>query len=198
MASYAKDNSVRIDRSYNNDMWEGFVKRTGGHDSEAAYILNSKEGWAKDIVEDYTQEYIQKMEHKILPQADTRVATEGGFHNATSHMAKQHDTSTQSLRQVDRQAHDAKTHDMKAKSGLAPEQLSQQKETLAGEIKQGSNQVHNRLDQQKSMLSNQEKTMQKDFKESNEENLAWKGTKAFGKLNEFNNNPSFKQSKKTD
>ena len=87
---------------------------------------------------------------------------------------------------------------MKAKSGLAPEQLSQQKETLEGEIKQGSNQVHNRLDQQKSMLSNQEKTMQKDFKESNEENLAWKGTKAFVYPSEFNNTPSSKQSKKTD
>jgi hypothetical protein len=138
------------------------------------------------------------MEHQLMKQSDARISSDSGFHAATSTMAKHHDASTQRLPRIDRHDHGNETQAMKAKSGLDAQQLQQQKAALTSDIQKGTDQVANKLNEQKASLSDKDKQMQQEFKESDDENIAWKGTKAFGKLNEFKNNPSSKQSKKTD
>lgn len=181
-STYAKDNSVRMDQNYNDEMWQGFVQHVGGNASEAASIYNSKEGWAKGVVDDFNAQYFQRMEHQLMKQSDARISSGSGFHAATSTMAKHHDASTQRLPSIDRHAHEKEAQSMKAKSGLDAQLLQQQKAAMTGDIQKGTDQVANKLNEQKTELVNKDTKMQKEFKGSDEE---WLFTKAGRAANPF-------------
>lgn len=178
-STYAKDNSVRMDQNYNDEMWQGFVQYVGGNPSEAASIYNSKEGWAKGVVDDFNAQYFQRMEHQLMKQSDAQISSDSGFHAATSTMAKHHDASTQRLPRIDRHDHGNETQAMKAKSGLDAQQLQQQKDFMTGNIQKGTDQVQNKLNEQKASLSDKDKQMQQEFKESDEQWLLTKAGHAF-------------------
>lgn len=194
-ASYAKDNSVRMDQNYNDEMWQGFVQHVGGNASEAASIYNSKEGWARGVVDDFNAQYFQRMEHQLMKQSDVRISSDSGFHAATSTMAKHHDASTQRLPRIDRNDHGKETQVMKAKSGLDAQQLQQQKASLTGDIQKGTDQVRNKLTEQKTDLVNKDTQMQQEFKESNEEWIGRKAGRAANPFGELGRDTSLKNKK---
>ena len=194
-ATYAKDNSVRMDQNYNDEMWRGFVQYVGGNASEAASIYNSKEGWARGVVDDFNAQYFQRMEHQLMKQSDVRISSDSGFHAATSTMAKHHEASTQRLPRVDRNDHGSETQAMKAKSGLDAQQLQQQKAAMTGDIQKGTDQVQNKLTEQKTDLVNKDTQMQQEFKESDEEWIGRKAGRAANPFGELGRDTSLKNKK---
>ncbi|MDP3935570.1 MAG: hypothetical protein Q8Q56_01045, partial [Alphaproteobacteria bacterium] len=176
-ASYAKDNSARMDQNYNDEMWQGFVQHVGGNASEAASIYNSKEGWARGVVEDFNVQYFQRMEHQLMKQSDARISSDSGFHTATSGMAKHHDASVDKMETPSRTFFESKRDELKEISGVS--EVDQDIQTNKETFKAGENDIQQNLKtglkSQKESLNATRKEMQQGFKENDEE---WIGTKA--------------------
>lgn len=185
-ASYAKDNSARMDQNYNDEMWQGFVQHVGGNASEAASIYNSKEGWAREIVDDFNAQYFQRMEQQLMKQSDARLASDSGFHAATSTMTKQHDASVDKMNEPSRTSFESKRAELKEVSGVSAvdQDIQTNKETL----KVGENDIQQNLKtglkNQKESLDASRKEISKDFKENDDE---WITTKAGRAANPFMN-----------
>lgn len=176
-ATYARDNSARMDQNFNDKMWQGFVQHVGGNASEAASIYNSKEGWARGIVDDFNAQYFQRMEQPLLNQADARLVSDSGFHTVTSTMAKQHDAAVTGMNKPSRTSFKSNRDALKEVSGVSDvdQDIQANKETFnAGEndIQQNAKTA---LKNQKESLAADKKAMQRDVKENDEE---WIGTKA--------------------
>jgi len=185
-ASYARDNSARMDQNYNDDMWQGFVQQVGGNASEAASIYNSKKGWARGIVDDFNTQSFQQMEHQLMKQSDARTNSDSGFHTATSALSKQHDTSVDKMKAPSRTSFESKRDELKEVAGISAvdQDVQASKETFkAGENDIQQN-IKTGLKSQKISLETNKKTMRRDFEENDDE---WITTKAGRAANPFMN-----------
>jgi conjugal transfer mating pair stabilization protein TraG len=187
-ATYARDNSARMDQNYNDEMWQGFVKHVGGNASEAASIYNSKEGWAREIVDDFNAQYFQRMEQRVMAGADTRIVSDSGFHAMTSAMAKQHDSSVDEMKTPSHASFESKRDALKELSGVSG--VGQDIQTNKETFKAGENDIHQNL---KTALKNQEgsletykKEKQQGFKEKDDKGLSGNAWDAFWDSEEFN------------
>jgi conjugal transfer mating pair stabilization protein TraG len=188
-ASYAKDNSARMDQNYNDEMWQGFVQHVGGNASEAASIYNSKEGWARDIVDDFNTQYFQRMEHQLMNQGDVRMQSDSGFHAATSTMAKHHDAAVDKMQAPSHASFESKKDALKEISGVSEvdQDIQANKETFKARENDLQHDAKTALKKQEGSLKTAKKEMQQGFKENDEE---WIGTKAGRALwpgNDLNN-----------
>lgn len=185
-ATYARDNSARIDRNYNDAMWESFVQHVGGIPSKAASIYNSKEPWAKDVVDDFNVRYFQRMEHQILPQVDARVATEGGFHSATSSMAQHHDATVGRIEGPSRTSYEATRDKVKDRSELGGvgQHIHNQSKSLERTGAVEGRQAKEAFRDQDKSLQHAKTQLQEEYAESDTE---WIGTKAARAANPFVN-----------
>lgn len=141
-------------------MWQGFVRHVGGNASEAASSYNSKEGWAREIVDDFNAQYFQRMEHQLMNQADARLVSDSGFHTATSAMAKNHDESVDKMKEPSRTSFESKRAELKEVSGVSAvdQDIQTNKETL----KAGENDIQQNL---KTGLKNQKESLEGSRKE---------------------------------
>jgi conjugal transfer mating pair stabilization protein TraG len=176
-ANYAKDNSARMDQNYNDEMWQGFVQHVGGNASEAASIYNSKEGWAREIVDDFNAQYFQRMEHQLMKQSDPRLASDSGFHTVTSTMVKQHDASVAGMDSPSRTSFESKKNALKETSALGEvgQHIQNQRSALQQKDATAGNRVQESLDTQDNSLK-QSKTKIKQ--ELNDQDSQWIGRRA--------------------
>lgn len=176
-ASYARDNSARMDQNYNDEMWQGFVRHVGGNASEAASIYNSKEGWAREIVDDFNTQYFQRMEHQLMKQSDARLASDPGFHTATSTMAKHHDAAVDKMKAPSRTSFESKRDALKETSALGGvgQHIQNQRSALQQKDATAGNRVQEALDTQDNSLK-QSKTKIKQ--EMNDQESQWIGRRA--------------------
>jgi conjugal transfer mating pair stabilization protein TraG len=176
-ASYAKDNSARMDQNYNDEMWQGFVQHVGGNASEAASIYNSKEGWARGVVDDFNAQYFQRMEHQLINQADVRINSDSGFHAATSTMVKHHDASVDQMKTPSRTSFESKRAELKETSALGEvgQHIQNQRSALQQKDATAGSRVQEALDTQDNSLK-QSKTKIKQ--ELNDQDSQWIGRRA--------------------
>jgi conjugal transfer mating pair stabilization protein TraG len=178
-ATYARDNSVRMDQNYNDQFWSFVEKKTGGS-ANAISVWESKEPWAEGVRQDMMNEFQSSIEKDAIAKMDTRISSDSGFVAATSGLAQKHDASTQTLKPIDRADHVQASADLKEQSGIDSGQIAHQKTALEEGVQKGATQVQTQLHQQQSSLKKQDAQMNKDFKESDEE---WLGTKAKNAIN---------------
>lgn len=170
-----------MDQNYNDDMWQGFVQHVGGNASEAASIYNSKEGWARGIVDDFNTQSFQQMEHQLMKQSDARTNSDSGFHTATSALSKQHDTSVDKMKAPSRTSFESKRDELKEVAGISAvdQDVQASKETF----KAGENDIQQNikigLKNQKGSLDASRKEISQDFKENNDERITTKARRAF-------------------
>jgi conjugal transfer mating pair stabilization protein TraG len=176
-ASYARDNSARMDQNYNDEMWQGFVRHVGGNASEAASIYNSKEGWAREIVDDFNAKYFQRMEHQLMKQSEPGLASDSGFRAATSTMAKHHDVVVDKMKAPSHATFESERDSLKEMSGVRDvnQDIQTQKETFKSEKNDIQQNLKTSLKNQKESLEAQRRNLKEEYKESDNE---WIGKKA--------------------
>jgi conjugal transfer mating pair stabilization protein TraG len=176
-ASYARDNSARMDQNYNDEMWQGFVRHVGGNASEAASIYNSKEGWAREIVDDFNAKYFQRMEHQLMKQSEPGLASDSGFHAATSTMAKHHDAVVDKMKAPSHAMFESERDSLKETSALGGvgQHIQNQRSALQQKDATAGNRVQEALDTQDNSLK-QSKTKIKQ--ELNDQDSQWIGRRA--------------------
>jgi conjugal transfer mating pair stabilization protein TraG len=196
-ASYAKDNSARMDQNFNDEMWQGFVQHVGGNASEAASIYNSKEGWARGVVDDFNAQYFQRMEHQLMKQSDARLVSDFGFHTATSTMAKQHDVSVAKMEVPSRTSFESKKDALKEISGVS--EVDQDIQANKKTFKDGENDIQQNLKRglknQKESLEASRKEISQDFKENNNERITTKARRAVNPFKDLGKTTNSKNKK---
>lgn len=187
-ASYAKDNSARMDQNHNDAMWESFVEHVGGQPSEAASIYDSKEGWAREVVDDFHGQYFQKMETQVMKDADARVSSEDGFYEATATMTQQHDASIANMKAPNREVFTSKREDLKEGSGLieVPTTIQGQKRSLDQVGLKTEDTMTNKLTQRNKTLQDHKSKIEKEYKGKERDGLSGKSWDAFWNTDKFN------------
>jgi hypothetical protein len=162
-----------------------------------ASIYNSKEGWAREIVDDFNAQYFQRMEHQLMKQSDTRVASDSGFHAAISTMARHHDASVDKMEVPSRTSFESKRDALKEISGVS--EVDQDIQTNKETIKDGENDIQlnakTGLKNQKESLEGSRKEISQDFKENNDERITTKARRAVNPFKDLGKTTNSKNKK---
>jgi hypothetical protein len=153
------------------------VRHVGGNASEAASIYNSKEGWAREIVDDFNAKYFQRMEHQLMKQSEPGLASDSGFHTATSTMAKHHDAAVDKMTAPSHATFESERDSLKEMSGVRDvnQDIQTQKETFKSEKNDIQQNLKTSLKNQKESLEAQRRNLKEEYRESDNE---WIGKKA--------------------
>jgi hypothetical protein len=182
-ATYARDNSVRMDQNYNDQFWSFVEKKTGGS-ANAISVWESKEPWAEGVRQDMMTEFQSSIEKDAIAKMDTRISSEGGFHGSTSQLQKNYDSSVSNMKQPSRDSFTEQSNAMSAGSSLegSSQHISENKESLARQGSNNSGAIQNNLTDRNKEMGKAKADMKEEFQENKDETIVWKSMRATGKL----------------
>lgn len=196
-ATYARDNSARVDQNYTDQFW-GYVVEKAGGTAQAIEIMNSHSPATNAYRQDLIQSFQDRIEREAMAQVDSRVATDSGFNGATSQLAQQHDASVANMKQPSRMDYDGAKHNLQDKAGLSTvhQEVNEAKKIFNEEGVNVTGNMQQGLNRTQKHLQNEKQNMQKDMMESDDETVAWKAGRATFNPYAFENaSPSKKKEK---
>ena len=178
-ATYARDNSVRMDQNYNDQFWSFVEKKTGGS-ANAISVWESKEPWAEGVRQDMMTEFQSSIEQDAISKMDSRISSEGGFHGSTAQLQKNYDASVSNMKQPSRDSFTDQSNAMSSSSGLegSAQHISENKESLVRQGSDNSGAIQNNLTDRNKEMGKVKTDMKEEFQENKDSNLAWSAARA--------------------